>query len=52
MTVEFSNTSAAIWNSIQTAIQNTGFVISNVAALDKKKEVLRHVTTLLLLSKT
>ena len=35
MTVEFSNTSAVIWNSIQTAITNSGFVIANVAALDK-----------------
>jgi DNA modification methylase len=36
-TVEFSNTNAAIWNSIQTTLQNTGFIISNVAALDKKQ---------------
>lgn len=36
-TIEFSNTNAAIWNSIQTTLQNTGFVISNVAALDKKQ---------------
>lgn len=37
MTVEFSNTSAAIWNSIQTALQSAGFVMANVAALDKKQ---------------
>lgn len=37
ITVEFSNTSAAIWNVIQDAIQSSGFVISNVAALDKKR---------------
>lgn len=37
MTVEFSNTSAAVWNSIQVAIQNSGFVISNISALDKKQ---------------
>ncbi|MDP8267260.1 MAG: DNA methyltransferase [Candidatus Tenebribacter davisii] len=37
MTIEFSNTSAAIWNSIQTAVQNTGFIVSNVASLDKKQ---------------
>ena len=37
MTVEFSNTSAAVWNSIQTSIQNTGFVIANVTSLDKKQ---------------
>ena len=32
MTVEFSNTSAAVWNAIQTALQSAGFVISTVAA--------------------
>lgn len=37
MTVEFSNTSAAVWNSIQNALQRAGFVIANVAALDKKQ---------------
>lgn len=45
MTVEFSNTSAAVWNSIQTAIQNTGFVIANVAALDKQEGSFKGVTT-------
>ena len=37
MTVEFSNTSAEIWNSIQTSIQQAGFIVANVASLDKKK---------------
>ena len=37
MTIEFSNTKAAVWNSIQTAITDAGFVIANVSALDKKK---------------
>ena len=37
MTVEFSNTSAAVWNSIQTALQKAGFIIANVAALDKQQ---------------
>ena len=37
MTVEFSNTSAAVWNGIQTALQRAGFVLANVAALDKKQ---------------
>ena len=36
MTVEFSNTRAAIWTAIQNAIQKVGFVIANVSALDKK----------------
>lgn len=41
MTVEFSNTSAAVWNSIQTALQKAGFVISNISSLDKKHGGLR-----------
>lgn len=45
MTVEFSNTSAAIWNSIQTAIQNAGFIVANVAALDKQEGSFKAVTT-------
>ncbi len=35
MTVEFSNTNAYIWNSIQTAIANAGFLVANVTALNK-----------------
>lgn len=35
MTVEFSNTGAAVWNSIQTALSDAGFVVGNVAALHK-----------------
>lgn len=35
MTVEFSNTKAAVWNSIQQAIQESGFMIISVAALHK-----------------
>lgn len=45
MTVEFSNTSAAVWNGIQTAIQNAGFIISNVAGLDRKQGSFKTVTT-------
>jgi DNA modification methylase len=37
ITVEFSNTQASIWNSIQTALSESGFVIASVAALDKKR---------------
>ncbi|MCD8511938.1 MAG: DNA methylase [Bacillus sp. (in: Bacteria)] len=37
MTVEFSNSQASVWNSIQEAIQRSGFIIANVAALDKKQ---------------
>lgn len=35
MTVEFSNTSAGIWNAIQTAIGEAGFVVADVRALSK-----------------
>ena len=45
MTVEFSNTSAAVWNGIQTALQRAGFVIANVAALDKKQGTFQAVTS-------
>ncbi|WP_430972018.1 DNA methyltransferase [Sunxiuqinia rutila] len=44
MTVEFSNTSAAVWNGIQTAIQNSGFIVANVAALDKKHGGIKSMT--------
>lgn len=37
MTVEFSNTSASVWNSIQNALQKAGFIIANVSALDKQQ---------------
>jgi DNA modification methylase len=37
ITVEFSNTQAAIWNSIQTVLSDSGFVIASVAALDKTR---------------
>ena len=37
ITIEFSNTQAAIWNSIQTALSESGFVIASVAALDKSR---------------
>ena len=45
MTVEFSNTSAAVWNGIQTAIQKAGFLIANVAAIDKQQGSFKAVTT-------
>lgn len=45
LTMEFSNTSAAVWNSIQNALQGVGFVVVNVAALDKKQGSFKAVTT-------
>jgi DNA modification methylase len=45
MTVEFSNTQAAVWNAIQTALQEAGFVVANVSALDKKQGSFKAMTT-------
>ena len=43
--MEFSNTSASVWNSIQNALQGVGFVVVNVAALDKQQGSFKAVTT-------
>ncbi|WP_020614469.1 DNA methyltransferase [Sediminispirochaeta bajacaliforniensis] len=45
MTVEFSNTKASVWNTIQTALTDAGFIVSNVAGLDKKQGSIKAVTT-------
>jgi DNA modification methylase len=45
MTVEFSNTKASIWNSIQTALTDAGFIVASVSALDKKKGSFKALTT-------
>ena len=45
LTVVFSNTSASVWNSISSAIQGAGFVISNVSTLDKKQLGFKAITT-------
>lgn len=45
MTVEFSNTSASVWNSIQQSLSKAGFIISNVASLNKGQGGMRAVTT-------
>jgi DNA modification methylase/DNA-directed RNA polymerase subunit RPC12/RpoP len=37
LTVEFSNTQAAVWNAIQTGLQAAGFVVANVSSLDKQQ---------------
>ena len=34
MTVEFSNTKASVWNSIQNALSDAGFIVASVAMLD------------------
>ena len=45
LTMEFSNTSASVWNSIQNALQGVGFVVAGVAALDKQLGSFKAVTT-------
>lgn len=45
ITVEFSNSKAAVWNSIQRALVDAGFLIANVSALDKKQGSFKSVTT-------
>ena len=45
LTMEFSNTSASVWNSIQNALQGVGFVVANVASLDKKQGSFKAVTS-------
>ncbi|EPF6298683.1 DNA methyltransferase [Acinetobacter baumannii] len=37
MTVEFSNTKASVWNAIQNALTDAGFIVASVAALDKSR---------------
>ncbi|MFZ3130969.1 MAG: DNA methyltransferase [Desulfosporosinus sp.] len=45
MTIEFSNTKASVWNSIQTALTDAGFIVANVSALDKQQGSFKAVTT-------
>lgn len=45
MTVEFSNTKASVWNSIQAALTEAGFIVANVSALDKKQGSFKAVTS-------
>lgn len=45
LTMEFSNTSASVWNSIQNALQGVGFVVANVAALDKQQGSFKAVNS-------
>ncbi len=45
ITVEFSNTSAAVWNAIQTAMAEAGFVIADVRGLSKGQGSINAYTT-------
>lgn len=45
MTVVFSNSKAAVWNAIQVALQQAGFIVAEVTALDKVQGSYRQVTS-------
>lgn len=45
MTVVFSNSKASVWNAIQVALQQAGFVVAEVTALDKLQGSYRQVTS-------
>lgn len=45
ITVEFSNTQSSIWNAIQYALQEAGFIIASVDALNKKRGGLHAMLT-------
>jgi len=44
MTVEFHNSKASVWNAIQESISKAGFIIAQVAVLDKKQGSFKQVT--------
>ncbi len=43
MTVVFSNSRASVWNAIQVSLQQTGFVVAEVTALDKQQGSFQQV---------
>ena len=45
MTVVFSNSKASVWNAIQVALQQAGFVVAEVTSLDKVQGSYRQVTS-------
>lgn len=45
MTVVFSNSKASVWNAIQVALQQAGFVVAEVSALDKIQGSYRQMTS-------
>lgn len=44
ITVEFHNTKASVWNAIQEALSKAGFIVAQVAVLDKKQGSFKQVT--------
>jgi len=45
MTVEFHNSQNAVWNAIQEAIMQAGFMVADVRTLDKQQGTFKQVTT-------
>jgi hypothetical protein len=45
ITVEFSNTKSSVWNGIQTALTNAGFVVANVSMLNKQTNTFQAVNS-------
>lgn len=45
ITIEFSNTSASVWNGIQLALNRSGFVIANISSIDKQQGSFNAVTS-------
>jgi len=45
ITVEFHNSKASVWNRIQEALTRAGFIIAQVAVLDKKQGTFKQVTS-------
>lgn len=43
ITIVFSNSRASVWNAIQVSLQQTGFVVAEVTALDKKQGSFQQV---------
>lgn len=46
ITIVFHNSRNAVWNSIQEALQNVGFVVADVRTLDKQQGSYRQVTSM------
>lgn len=45
ITIEFSNTRAAVWNALQNALMSAGFIVADVRSLDKKQGSIMGYTT-------
>lgn len=45
ITIEFHNSKASVWNTIQEAMARAGFIIAQVSVLDKKQGSFKQVTS-------